>query len=77
MMSAVLYGISRDQLMAKHQSNHIQVVYATDADAADRALAAKAAMAASLGITVNLCGDDASGRPLADALASTAGAGDA
>ena len=70
MMSAALYGISRDQLMAKHQSNHIQVAYATDADAADRVLAAKAAMAAALGISVNLCGDDADGRPLAEALGS-------
>ena len=42
--------------MAKHQSNHIQVVYASDADAADRALAAKAAMASGLGLRVNLCG---------------------
>ncbi len=48
-MSAVLYGISRDQLMARHQSNHIQVAYATDAEAADRLVAAKAAMAAALG----------------------------
>ena len=68
-MSAVLYGITRDQLMAKHQSNHIQVAYATDAAAADRALAAKAAMAAALGIAVNLCGDDADGTPLAESLA--------
>jgi hypothetical protein len=70
MMSAVLYGITRDQLMAKHQSNHIQVAYATDAAAADRALAAKASMAASLGIAVNLCGDDAEGTPLARSLAA-------
>jgi hypothetical protein len=69
-MSAALYGITRDQLMAKHQSNHIQVAYATDAAAADRLVAAKAAMASSLGITVNLCGDDADGTPLADALAA-------
>ncbi len=55
-MNAVLHGVSRDQLMAKHQSNHIQVVYASDADAADRALAAKAAMASGLGLRVNLCG---------------------
>jgi hypothetical protein len=69
-MSAVLYGVTRDQLMARHQSNHIQVVYATDAGAADRALAAKAAMAASMGITVHLCGTDAAGRPLGEALRS-------
>ncbi|MGZ4705259.1 MAG: fucose isomerase [Acidimicrobiales bacterium] len=72
-MSAALYGISRDQLMAKHQSNHIQVAYATDAAAADRVLAAKAAMASALGIAVNLCGDDADGTPLGVALAAQDG----
>jgi hypothetical protein len=73
MMHAVLYGVTRDQLMARHPSNHIQVVYATDAEAADRALVAKAAMAAALGIEVHLCGDDAGGVPLPDALAARAG----
>ncbi len=68
-MHAVLYGISRDQMMAKHQANHIQVVYAPDAAAADRALAAKAAMAEAMGIKVNLCGSNADGRPLSEALA--------
>ncbi len=71
-MSAVLYGVTRDQLMATHQSNHIQVAYATDADAADRALAAKAAMASEMGLTVRLCGTNASGSRLASALASLA-----
>ncbi len=56
-MHAVLHGVSRNQLMAKHQSNHIQVVYSEDAQAADRTLQTKAAMAAALGINVNLCGD--------------------
>lgn len=68
-MNAVFYGIDRDQIMAKHQANHIQVVYATDALMADQALAAKAAMAEGLGIRVNLCGCDAKGRPLGEALA--------
>jgi hypothetical protein len=63
-MHAVLYGVSRDQMMAKHQANHIQVVYAPDAATADNALAAKAAMAAAMGIRVNLCGTDAKGRRL-------------
>jgi hypothetical protein len=57
MMNAVLYGVNRDQLMARHRSNHIQVVYAPDAETARSALSAKAAMMAELGITVNLCGD--------------------
>ena len=67
-MHAVFYGITRDQMMAKHQANHIQVVYAPSAKAADRALAAKVAMAEALGIRVNLCGTDAKGRPLGEAL---------
>jgi hypothetical protein len=57
MMPAVLYGITRDQFMAKHQANHIQVVYAPDAEVARRGLVIKAAMARELGIRVNLCGD--------------------
>ena len=67
-MHGVTYGVSRDQMMAKHQSNHIQLVYADDADSADRALAAKAALACALGIRVNLCGTNKSGVPLAEAL---------
>lgn len=58
MLNAVLYGVSRDQLMARHQANHLQVAYAPDADAANRALAAKVAMAQDLGLTVHLCGGD-------------------
>ena len=55
-MHAVTYGVSRDQMMARHKSNHIQVVYAKDADAADRSLYAKAAMAEALGMEVAICG---------------------
>jgi hypothetical protein len=68
-MHGVTYGVSRDQMMAKHQSNHIQLVYADDAPSADRALAAKAAMASALGMRVNLCGANAEGRPLAEVFA--------
>jgi len=56
-MNAVLHGVSRDQFMAKHQANHIQVVYAPDAETADRALAVKAAFFHALGVRVNLCGE--------------------
>jgi hypothetical protein len=56
MMHAVFCGISRDQFMARHKSNHIQVAYAPEAESALSALAAKAAMMAELGIQVNLCG---------------------
>ena len=56
-MHAVLYGITRDQMMAKHMANHIQVAYAPDATTANRALVRKASMARALGVRVNLCGD--------------------
>jgi hypothetical protein len=64
MMHGVLYGVTRDQMMARHKANHIQVVYATDADAADRAMRTKAALAAELGMEVSLCGSTADGQPL-------------
>jgi hypothetical protein len=62
-MHAVTYGISRDQMMAKHQANHIQVAYANDEKTADAAMFAKAAMAQSLGIKVNVCGTRKGGKP--------------
>jgi hypothetical protein len=43
--------------MARHKANHIQVVYASTIEIADKALAAKATMLAELGIAVHLCGD--------------------
>ncbi len=60
-MHAVTYGVTRDQMMARHKSNHIQVVYAIDADAADKAMFAKAAMADALGMEVALCGTNKEG----------------
>jgi hypothetical protein len=56
-MHAVTYGVSRDQMMAKHQANHIQVAYADDAKSADECFFAKASFAAELGIQVNVCGE--------------------
>src|SRR5262249_36776004 len=55
-MHAVLDGVSRDALMAKHKSNHIQVVYSNSAAAADTTLQAKAVFARELGMNVNVCG---------------------
>jgi hypothetical protein len=55
-MHAVLYGITRDQMMARHKANHIQVAYAPNAAAANRALAVKAAMLREMGIDVSICG---------------------
>jgi len=56
-MHAVLDGVTRDQFMARHKANHVQVVYAPDADQADRALVAKAAAFDQLGVVVHLCGE--------------------
>jgi hypothetical protein len=55
-MHTVLHGITRDQFMARHHANHVNVAYAPSADVADKALAAKAAMLTELGIEVNICG---------------------
>ncbi|HEX8523762.1 MAG TPA: hypothetical protein VF669_16015 [Tepidisphaeraceae bacterium] len=61
-MHAVTYGVSRDQMMAKHKANHIQVVYANDEKSADAAMFAKASMAAALGMNVNVCGTRKGGK---------------
>jgi hypothetical protein len=55
-MHAVTYGVSRDQMMARHKANHVQVAYAKDATGADRCVLMKAALARSLGIEVSFCG---------------------
>jgi L-fucose isomerase-like protein len=56
-MHAVLHGVGRDQLMARHRANHMSVVYAPDRQAADRGLHVKATMLRDLGVEVHLCGD--------------------
>jgi L-fucose isomerase-like protein len=56
-MHAVLHGITRDQMMARHKANHLNVVYAPSAAEADHALAVKAAMFQAMGVQVHLCGD--------------------
>lgn len=56
-MHAVLHGVTRDQMMGRHKANHIHVVYAPSAEDADKALAAKAATFAAMGLQVHLCGD--------------------
>jgi hypothetical protein len=60
-MHAVTYGVTRDQMMARHKANHIQVAYANSAKEADLALYTKASLAASLGLEVSLCGTKADG----------------
>jgi L-fucose isomerase-like protein len=56
MMHAVLDGVTRDQMMARHKANHVLVAYAPHAQGADLALAAKAAMFREMGIEVSICG---------------------
>jgi L-fucose isomerase-like protein len=55
-MHVLLHDITRDQFMARHPANHVNVAYADSAELADKALAAKAAMMNELGIKVHLCG---------------------
>ena len=55
-MHAVTHGVTRDQMMARHKSNHIQVAYANSPEQADEAMLVKAAMAEAMGMEVFLCG---------------------
>lgn len=56
MMNVVLHGVSRDQLMGRHKSNHIQVAYGDGGQSADEALMAKAVAFRELGVEVYICG---------------------
>lgn len=56
MMHAILHGVTRDQMMARHKSNHIQVVYAPDREDARRGMFTKAAVMHELGLDVHFCG---------------------
>ena len=55
-MHVVLQGIDRDQMMARHKANHIQVVYAPSKVDARKGLAVKAAAMRALGMEVFICG---------------------
>jgi hypothetical protein len=55
-MHAVLKGVTRDQMMARHKSNHIQVAYVPSEKEARRALAIKAAALDELGLKVSWIG---------------------
>lgn len=54
---AVLHGVRRDQFMARHRANQVNIVYAPTGTEADKTLAVKAALFSELGIAVHLCGD--------------------
>ncbi|MGA7341991.1 MAG: fucose isomerase [Terracidiphilus sp.] len=55
-MHILLHGVSQNQFMARHPSNHINVAFAPSAEEADRALAVKATMFYEMGLDVHLCG---------------------
>jgi hypothetical protein len=56
-MHTILPGIRRDEMMARHKANHIQVVYAPDKEGAKKGLYAKAAAMRELGMKVAFCGE--------------------
>jgi len=56
-MHAVLQGITRDKMMARHKSNHIQVAYAPDKAGAKKALLVKSAAMQALGLEAFVCGE--------------------
>jgi L-fucose isomerase-like protein len=55
-MHTLLHGLTRDQFMARHPANHVNVAYADSPESAGKLLAAKAAMMSELGLAVHLCG---------------------
>ena len=56
-MSAITPGVSRDQFMARHKANHINVAYAPSKAAAKKAMFAKGAAMKALGLDVSFCGE--------------------
>ena len=56
-MNATLKGVSQNQMMGRHQANHIQVVYATNEEMAHKACRIKASALQELGLKVHFCGD--------------------
>ena len=56
MVSAVFDGVTRDQFMARHRANHVNIAYANNGKSAIHALAVKSAMFHSLGVRVHVCG---------------------
>lgn len=58
-MHAVLQGVTRNQMMARHKSNHIHVAYAPDRRSARYGMYVKAAAMQALGLKVHFCGTEA------------------
>ncbi|MEC7287350.1 MAG: fucose isomerase [Verrucomicrobiota bacterium] len=63
-MHAVTYGVSRDQMMARHKANHINVAYAKSAKDADNCMYANAELAKKMGMEVAICVTNAKGKKL-------------
>jgi len=57
LMHVVLQGISRDQMLARHPSNRIQVAYTPDKASAVYGMYAKAAAMKELGLKAHICGE--------------------
>ena len=55
-MHAVIKGVTRDQMMGRHKSNHIHVVYAPNYEGAKYGMFVKAAAMNELGLKVSFCG---------------------
>ena len=53
---AVFDGVTRNQFMARHRANHVNVAYAPDAATARDAAVIKASVLHELGIAVHFCG---------------------
>jgi hypothetical protein len=60
-MHAVTYGVSRDQMMARHQANQMQVAHGHSAAKADQSLYVRAALAHELDLEVSYCGTKSDG----------------
>jgi hypothetical protein len=56
MVSVITEGVSRDQFMARHRANHVNIAYAESREDALHALSVKAAMCTALDISVHICG---------------------
>ena len=56
-MHARLRGVSQTQMMGRHKANHVHVAYGHNEHGAIDAALTKAALARSLGVNVNWCGE--------------------
>ncbi|QQS65832.1 MAG: fucose isomerase [Chlorobiota bacterium] len=55
-MHTIFKGVTRDQMMARHKSNHVQVAYANDEKTVIEAMINKAMAFHELGVKVYICG---------------------